>query len=412
MNVDAPAATPAFSARSILALVVVGLVALSALAVLSAYAPGLRGENDPGPHALSPSAVGFKGAVLMLKARRAPVVVSRSPPREAGVRGGLLVLTPGVGTKAADLAAFRDNRPTLIVLAKWSVTADPLRRSFVRKLGVGQNTARATDLLRRYSPETIIADADGTSRTALHGTGEIFSRSTYLPLGPVDQLQTLSGAGWLPMLQTRDGRTVLARSKAHKNIMVLADPDLLNTQGLAKLDNARAGMAVLDALRAGEGVTFDVTLAGFERGHGLGRTLLEPPWLAGTLCAVLAGLLMGLHGLARFAAPRREARAFALGKDALVDNSAGLVRMARREAELAPAYAELTKALIVEAGGGARAQANSPDETWLADLARLRGVEAPDVLTTEADKAKTRDELIAVAQKLHAWRLEMTRERR
>ena len=51
---------------------------------------------------------------------------------------------------------------------------------------------------------------------------------------------------------------------------------------------------------------------------------------------------MGAHALARFGQPRRRGRVFALGARALVDNSADLVRMARREAEFAPAYADLT----------------------------------------------------------------------
>jgi hypothetical protein len=410
---ERPVSTPAFSGRSVLALVIVGLVALSALAVLSAYAPDLRGDRDPGAHALSRSAVGFKGALVMLQAVGAPVVVSRSPPRELADRSGVIVLTPTLQTERKELSAFPAQARTLIVLPKWLTAADPLRPGFVHKVDVGEATGHARALLETYGGRTTsITHRSGVTRPRLYGAGDLFAEGTYLPLDGIDRLQSISGDAWIPLLRAEDGAVVLARSKTHTNILVLADPDLLNTQGVARLDNARAGLSILNALRGGEGVVFDVTLAGYSRGRGLGRTLLEPPWLAGTLCAVLAGLLMGLHGLARFGAPRREARAFALGKDALVDNSAGLVRMARREAELAPAYADLTKALIVEAGGGLRAQTNSPDERWLSDLARLRGVEAPDALAAEAARAKTRDDLLAVARKLHAWRLEMTRERR
>ena len=61
------------------------------------------------------------------------------------------------------------------------------------------------------------------------------------------------------------------------------------------------------------------TLAGYERGKGLGKMFFEPPFLAATLCAVAAGVLMGAHALARFGLPRRRGRAFALGARALVD---------------------------------------------------------------------------------------------
>ena len=50
---SAPARPPqAFSGGAVLALVLVGVVAFAGLAVLSAYAPDLRGHNDVRAHAL------------------------------------------------------------------------------------------------------------------------------------------------------------------------------------------------------------------------------------------------------------------------------------------------------------------------------------------------------------------------
>jgi hypothetical protein len=121
----------------------------------------------------------------------------------------------------------------------------------------------------------------------------------------------------------------------------------------------------------------------------------------------MTGVLMGLHALARFGQPRAGGRAFALGARALVDNSADLVRMAKKEHELAPAYADLIRSLVARAAGGHTAQ-----EHWLDDLARRRGATAPGELAAEAQTAKTRDDLMAVARKLYDWRGEMTRERR
>jgi hypothetical protein len=406
-------AAPAFSPRTILALVIVGLVSFSGLAVLSAYAPELRGGMEGGAHALSSSAVGFRGAAVMLKAEGAPVVVSRSAPLGGRGVAGLLVLTPGLNTGAADLRDFRGAERVLIVLPKWGTEPEPTHPGFVTKLGTVENSSDATELLAAYAPKTEVAHRNGVSRPALRGAGGPFQPGTYLPLAEIDALQTLSGEGWQPSLVDEQGRMVLAQSRKHPGVLVLADPDLLNTQGLAKLDNARAGLAILDALRGEDGVVFDVTLNGFKRGRGIGRLVLEPPWLAATLCAVAAGLLMGLHGLARFGPAQTRGRAFALGKRALVDNSAGLVRMARKEHELAPAYAAMTKALIGEAaGGGERTAAGEDNERWLADLARLRGAAAPEELTAEAERAKSRADLLAVGRKLYQWRLEITRERR
>lgn len=408
----APAARPAFSSRTILALVAVGLVSFAGLAVLAAYAPELRGAADPGPHALSSSAVGFRGATVMMQAEGAPMVVSRAAPH--GRPGGdtLTVLTPTFATASTNLRPFANHSSLLIVLPKWVVTPQPLHPGFVQKYGIGELSASASELLAAYSPGTELRYRRGATKPVLRGTGVLFAPGTYLPLGPIDKLYTLSGPGWEPMLVDEQGRAVLARSKKFPGVVVLADPDLLNNQGLANLDTARAGMAILNTLRGENGVRFDVTLNGFTRGQGVGRLMLEPPWLAATLCGVAAALLLGLHGLARFGPTLRGRRAIALGAGALVDNSAGLVRMARREAELAPAYAALTKTLVGKvAGGGARA-AGPDTETWLAELSRRAGAADPAALTAEAQRAQTRDDLLAVGRSLYHWRLEITRERR
>jgi hypothetical protein len=406
------AAKPAFSPRTILALVAVGLVSFAGLAVLAAYAPELRGAADPGPHALSSSAVGFRGATVMMQAEGVPMVVSRAPPR--GRPGGdtLTVLTPGFSVMAQDLQPFGRYSSLLIVLPKWLATPQPLHPGFVQKYGIGELSASASDLLAAYSPSTELRYRLGVTKPVLRGTGELFGTGTYLPLGPIDRLYTLSGPGWEPMLVDEQGRAVLARSKKFPGVVVLSDPDLLNNQGLANLDTARAGMAILNTLRGENGVRFDVTLSGFTRGQGVGRLMLEPPWLAATLCGVAAALLLGLHGLARFGPTLGRGRAIALGAGALVDNSAGLVRMAWREAELAPAYAALTKTLVGKvAGGGARA-AGPDTEAWLAELSRRAGAAEPAVLTAQAQRAQTREDLLAVGRGLYHWRLEITRERR
>ena len=401
---DPVPAAPAFSARTILALTLVGIVSLAGLAVLSAYAPDLRAGNDGRGHALSKSAIGFAGAPILMKALGAPVIVSRARPVRPS--DAAVILTPEAGLEAKTLQAYPKGQMTLIVLPKWQVGPDPLRQGWVRKAGLVKGDDAFMALLQSYAPASRITRGKGRFRHTLRGVGGPFAGGERLKLGPVDRLQTLSGNGWVPALVDESGRTVLAYSRKSPSIWVLADPDLLNNQGLRNRDTARVASVILDAARRGNHpLLFDVTLSGFERGRGLGRLMLEPPWLGATLIAVATGLLMGLHALARFGQPRRKGRAFALGGRALVDNSADLVRLARKEHEFAPAYAALTSSLVARAAGHA-------DGQWLDDLARRRGAATPDDLAAEAGKAKTRDDLLAIARKLHDWRGEMTRERR
>jgi hypothetical protein len=393
----APAPPPDFRAGAILALVMVGVVAFASLAVLSAFAPELRSGDDGRTHALSRSAVGFAGAVILERKLGAQVLVSRAHPSR--LADSLLVLTPDPGKVSFALTRFPKARHTLIVLPKWIVLGDPVRPGRVRKLGPFTDGRMFERMLSEFAKTTAVARRTAVSRARLTGPGWT------LVTGPIDRLATLSGEGWTPVVTDERGAAVVASPPKRPDIWVLADPDLLNNQGLRALDTARAGAALLDTGRGGDGpIVFDVTLNGLERGRGIGRTLLEPPWLAGSLIGAAAAVLMGLHALARFGQPRQGERAFALGARALVDNSAGLVRMARRQPEMAPPYAALTEAAIGRAVGNA-------DRVWLAHLARRRGLAEPAELEAEAAAARTTDDLVEVARKLYRWKLEMTRER-
>jgi hypothetical protein len=402
-DTQAAAPPPAFAPRVILALVLVGIVAFAALAVLSAYAPDLRNGQDGRAHALSKSAIGFAGAPILMKQMGVSALVSRTRPRRP--QEAVVVLTPEFGLKPEELQKYPKGAQTLIILPKWLAAPDPIRRGFVRKVQV--SSARDVQpLLASYAKSTRLETLKGRWRSRLTGRGPF--AGVDLPLGPIEELQTISGEGWAPALVDGRGRMVLAYSRKSPGIWVLADPDLLNNHGLSNLDTARAGVTILQtAQQGGRPILFDVTLNGYERGRGIGRLMLEPPWLAATLIGAMAGVLMGLHALARFGQPLRRERPFALGARALVDNSADLVRMAKREHELAPAYAALVQGLVVRAGGG-----HASEEHWLEHLAERRGAAAPGELKAEAETAKTRDDLLSIARKLYDWRGEMTRERR
>jgi hypothetical protein len=395
--------TPPFRGRTIIVLTLVGIVALAALAVLGAFAGEFRGGQDPRPHALSRTAIGYAGVPILMKAVGAPMVVSRTKTPNAA--DALLVLTADAGSRPEDLTAMPKAWRTLIVLPKWQTAPEPLRPGAVRKIGLLQDGKRWSDGRAPYAAGTLAQQGGGRTRPRLRGVGGPFAE-TDLALGPIDRLQTITGPGWTPLLLDAQGRSVLAASTKRPDVWVLADPDLLNNQGLADIGNARGGAAILEAARAGRPILFDVTLAGYARERGIGRTLLTPPWLAATLCALAAAVLMGLHALANFGPVRRGGRAFAPGPAALVENSAGLVRMARKEGEFAPAYADLVRTRIAINLGA------HTDAAWLEELARRRGATPPSELAAEAAAAKSRHDVLSVGRKLFHWRSEMTRDHR
>lgn len=402
----------AFSPRTMMGLVLVGVFAFSAFVVLSVYAPELRSGDDGGGHPLSKSAIGYAGAVRLLQARGVPVVVSRSPLHHAAPGGSVRVLTPE-RLSADDLKAYDLSTPLLIVLPKWTVAPDLTHKGWVRKL-----TGRAADsdisalqVATAVSKQTLLNRGVGPETPTLRGAGGIIPQETVLPLDRLDSLQTLSGREWRPQLVTADGRIVLASYK-NTSLFVLTDPDLLDNHGLKGINTARAGMAVLDGLRAGEGVAFDVTPNGFARPRSVLRLAFEPPMLGATLCALAAAILMGFHAVARFGPAVTGGRAFALGKRALIDTSADLIRAAHKEHELAPAYAALIETRTARAAGE-RDGAVGDRAARLAGLERRRKpTDTLEALKTAAQAARSRGETLGVAARLFHWKSEMTRDRR
>jgi hypothetical protein len=410
LSLAAATETPAeargpFSSSAVLALVLVGIVAFAGFLVLATYAPELRGRGDVRAHALSSSAVGYRGAIVMLQAMDEKVSILRSPPSPRAVDGIGLVLTPGPDVTAKELRDYPQALRTLIVLPKWQVAPDPARPGFVRKVGLLPPDNGAVQALAAYEKGTRLTLTPGWQKLTLQAWG----RPAPVHTGPLDGVQTISGPGWVPVYVDARGRALVVRSDSRPEVYVLSEPDLLNNHGLKDPAAAEFGVQLLRQIGGEDGVAFDVTLNGLGRDRSLLRLMLEPPWLAATLSVLAAAALMGWLALTRFGAAARPGRAIALGAGALVDNSAGLIRMAKKEPALGAAYAESTLDAALKASGGGHLAGEHAGE-WLARAAARRGLADPRDLATEAARVKTNDELTAVAGKLHRWRLEMTGE--
>ena len=404
---DASAAGP-FTARTGLLIALVGVFAFCALAVLGAYAPDLRGGDNGGAHALSRSAIGYAGIVRALKLAGEPVLVNRAPTQ--GSKGaGLMVVTPSPAADEGSVTGLGFSGPVLVVLPKWFAPPDPRHRGWV---GEGMLIEPAILPKTALMADAGLARARGVLRPVLRAVAGPFTLGARLAEGPVDRLQTLVPKGWRSVLVDQTGATVLARDP-NKPIFLLTDPDLLNTQGLKNLDTLGSALTLLDALRAGDGpIIFDVRLNGLGRERSILRLLFEPPFLAVTLCLAVAVALAGFQAACRFGPIRRTPRALALGKEALVDNSAALIRLARREPHMGGRYTLLVRELAARAVGAPRTLTGDSLVAFLDRLGEQRGaIGRLSTLGEEARLASDRDRLTAAARKLFRWRLEMTRER-
>lgn len=400
----------AFRGRTVVAMILVGVLAFVGLTVLSVYAPQLSSGDDGGGHPLSRSAVGFAGAARFFEARGVTVLVSRGPIRTGG--RGLLILTPRPDTDRKDLDRIAFGGPRLIVLPKWDPAPHPFHRGWVSRGRLVPTGVLARGVLLELAKDVAMRRQAGSAPRRLWRTYADGSAARVGETGPISDFQTLGGAGLVPVIADDAGGIVLGRIPKTRTY-ILSDPDLLDTQGLRSLATARVADSLIRSLNPGGPLIFDVTLHGYRRTRNLLTLALEPPFLGGTLCAVAAALLAGLGAAVRFGPVRRPPPPFALGKAALVDSTAGLIRMARREPRMAEGYARLCRALAARGVGAPRHLEEDALEAFLDRLGAGRGVsDRFSDLMRAARETRDLAGLMAVTRKLYDWRVEMTREHR
>jgi hypothetical protein len=391
----------AFSPRSMLLIVGVGVLAFIAMLLLGAYAPDLRSGRNGGAHALSNAATGFSGLVRLAAATGRNPVVARSEDQLKGE--DLAVVTPDHGwVDLGRILQRRGPRATLVVLPKWDTAPDPMKSGWVRVSG----------LLAAGDPARTLYPAVPLAVSRKHGDG---ARLTAVPFGaPPDLsfvapavLQTMSGNKLEPIITDTQGRIVLGKVK-QQQLYILADPDLINNHGMGDERQARAALALLDYLNStgATSVLFDVTANGLGRSRSPLKLAFDPPFLAVTLTIFAAMLLAGWQALVRFGPVRRAERAIAFGKAALVENSAALIRKAHRETRLGDRYVEV---ICNRAINLFRLPATlSPDELSV----RLEALNPHRSFASAAERARSassRDELVRAAQSLNQWFEEVQR---
>jgi hypothetical protein len=400
-----------FDPRLIVSLIAAGITAFILFFVLMAYAPEMRAGRDGRGHALSISAIGFHGVVELLRLTGGHdrlirderdldtedlVVVALEPRFDMR-----LITNPDSAPddRLAGLIERRQGKATLLVLPKWSVMPDPKKSGWVRSRGMHE-PAMAAYLLR--SMKGVKVYQGGSPLRAARGRDVMDGVDMPLPR----QVQAISGDGIEPLLATPGGRSILARYK-QGSLYILADPDLLNNQAMKDPARAKAALAMLSALNSAgaKSVAFDLTLNGFGKKPNALKLAFEPPFLPLTVAIFVAALLAGLHGAFRFGPAAEEGRAIAFGKAALVENSAGLFRIAGREHRTGGAYAELIREEAARISGAPALRGEELD-------AYLDRFSAPDqvpfsALAAEAGDAADRNHLVSAARALFLWKKDL-----
>tara|TARA_R110000787_G_scaffold72118_4_gene160732 strand:+ start:7061 stop:8281 length:1221 start_codon:yes stop_codon:yes gene_type:complete len=390
-----------FAARTVAIMLTIAIVSFGAVMVLAGWSPELRDRNHAGDHPFSTSAIGYNGFVQLLEDQGYPVEVSRLEHKLTDRDWGVMVVTlPAWG--AGDIEKTELQPTTLIVLPKWVGTVDPF------------NTKRQRDT--KFIDASAVNDLLGK----LNVTGEIgridVPRLTETPFGdmklkPDVKMQVIKSDTLIELAGTEDG--ILLGKMADSDIYILADPDMLNTFGLAERENARFAVQLMDWIRydAAEPIIFDATLHGFVRSENLMQMMFDIPYVGATLAALAAAFLLGWAALVRFGPTVRDGRVIALGKQALVDNSAGLFTMSRRETRMAPGYLAMMRRRVARE----IAAPKTMTEAQLSDLFDRLGPEEQSGKRFSQMEAglrgpsASREELMTKTRELYRWRRDILR---
>lgn len=397
-----------FSGSIVAILLSVAGVSFLILVVLLAWSPELQSKDRAGLHPYSTSALGYQGLVRLLEMRDVPVSVSRSPQRlrEDYETLKIVTLTPyGMGRALEEIADEMEG-PALIVLPKWRGLRDQTKPEW----------QRSVELLSPQEVQGSMEPFDSDAEVwRLRTPASI--RAPFGKFSPNlgDDMQVLRADSLFSYISVPGGD--LVAQIPGKDVFVLSDPDLINTSGLADPGNAQMALALINHLRTyvwldDAPVIFDATLHGFERSESVLQLVFDIPFLGATLVALAAFLMIGWGGAVRFGSPAREERAFALGKQALTDNTAALVAMGRRETRMSPGYLSLVRRATAKAVGAPKTLTEA-ELTALFDRLATGQADASTETFSELQAAMdgpaaSRQDLLDNARRLWRWHKEIT----
>lgn len=403
-----------FSRGAVLAVVLVGFAAF--IAMLYFIGAGDTGGDDSSgsAHANSRGLHGYAALAELLEAEGYDVEKSRGG--EGLDTSDLLILTPALYAEPDELGKVLKDReylgPTLVILPKWMVgritgelsdeDKERVRGDWVQLIGTNYPewtadlpaplafTSRSEDLEKGASPNWGGLGLQGTLPTQ--------------QINYTEQSDTID-----PLIVDAEGHVLAFHligapgtdyyENAHW-VTFVVEPDLMNNYGLSDASRAAAALAIVR--EAGysdvQRVTIDMTLLGYGGSTNLLTLAFQPPFLAATLCLILAMLIVGWRAFLRFGPSATSEQEFAFGKRRLVINGAGLIVRARRLGLLADPYVKLVERRLARMLGIAHPDADTIDRAL---AVRLPGEEPFSIRAARLHNADKPIEILRAARALN-----------
>jgi hypothetical protein len=412
-----------FSRRRLAWAVGVAVASFTIFLLLLAYGRDLE-RPAPGPNTFSRSALGYQGAAELLRAMGLGVV-SRQAPAGSGVGPDhpLVVAEPDPGAGGGSARqqilwqeALDRKAPLVVVLPKWA-PGEPQkgRPEWLSEVEL-MSPEQVRPALKRLRDSEHPIEVRRFSRAKgceVIWQGEENPRPLKIDIEAVVQL--LRSEELEPVIQCAGGLLV-ARRPATANrpqVVVIADPDLLNNYGLGRGENASVVYQIFTRALGAKGVVFDETIHGFNRTRGLIAEALRFPMVLAVLQGVVLLGVVLWAGMGRFGKPLPVTVGLTAGKEVLIGNTAELLTGGGHMADSASRYFQQTTRAV------AAYYFLPPDLPETERLARLQALSEGhgkrlNLKALEADLQRLpagrrgQDQAAWIAQRLYQWRVEMT----
>jgi hypothetical protein len=392
---DQASANP-FGTRTLAFIIGAGLVLLIGFLLMSGFGNALTPANPIHPSATSRAGIGFAGLRQIIE--RTGLAGDDDDATADWDHPGLLILTPRIDTTKEQIAEIIDYRSsselaTLIVLPKWAVAPLEGNRNWAEGHGLLPVAAVADILplvdggltfpIGRTSPAEVLAPEGFVLPATVQAT----------PHNPFDEQETRNA--------------IIVLTDHPGEVYLMTDPDIINNIGMKSSANAVAAIRQFTQMSALSGpvdIAFDMTLPRGGAERNLVQLMFTPPFLAVTIAVFAAAVLAGFASANRFGPVRREARAVAFGRSALIDNIAALTRAARRVTGGGARHADAARERIAKRLHAPPDLSNDALTAWLD--ARAPGYAHID---HRLRHARTESELLEAARDLNDLQREMTR---
>jgi hypothetical protein len=369
---------------------------------------GKTGADTVGPSTFSRSAIGHAGFAETLRALGLTVVKSQYDSRGKLGEGGLLVIAePGGAIGEQDrVGDLLDAKMVLLVLPKWRGLPSDKHAGWI---GYAEPVpeAAAGQVLNLAVARAEVARLDVAGPWSKNDLGH--APTLVLPV------QVIRGGGLTPIVANGDDVLVGEVASRGRRLWVLADPDAIENHGISQGDNAAFAVALVQALRSGEGsVVFDETVHGFvARPDNPLRLMFQYPFVVVTLQGLMAIALLLWATLGRFGAPETAPPALSSGKQGLVENAAKLLGFAGYHQRMVRRYVQATLRDVARQLHAPRGLSDTALLDWLQRVGRARGADIDCVALyreTEGIVESRRGgiaPLIPVARGIHSWKREI-----